>query len=99
MQQEIVFAVARFVRTCAGGQCHNGKQCQHNFFHVFSFYQKVWSNYTGPNSQMQVFISLRVRDVCADHTQLSHQNVRQIPEIPAPEMFLHCDADACFVYA
>nr|DAH89046.1 MAG TPA: hypothetical protein [Caudoviricetes sp.] len=53
MQQEIVFAVTRFVRTCASGQCQNGKQCQHNFFHGFSFFPKVHGNYTGPYSQMQ----------------------------------------------
>jgi hypothetical protein len=37
MEQEIVFAIARFIRTGACGQCKDGKQCQDNFFHIFSF--------------------------------------------------------------
>lgn len=53
MEQEIVFAIARSVRTGASSQCHNGKQCQHNFFHVFSFCPKVHRDYTGPHSQKQ----------------------------------------------
>lgn len=40
VQQEIVFTIARFIRSCAGSQCQNSKQCQHNFFHAFSFLVK-----------------------------------------------------------
>jgi len=42
VQQEIIFTVARLVRTSASSQCHNGKQCQHYFFHFTSpFLQKA----------------------------------------------------------
>ena len=40
VQQEIVFAIALFIMPHTGGQCQNGEQCQHYFFHGFSFSRK-----------------------------------------------------------
>ena len=79
VQQEIIFTIARFIRTCAGGQCHNGKQSQNNFLHVFSFLgfwctRIIFTTYNFCKSFILHFLS----NLYANHVISKHQNAHRL---------------------
>ena len=95
VQQEIIFAVTGFIRTCAGRQCHNGKQRQHYFFHVLLLCFQKYHGIISPCQRIfNIFIGNFSPNESADRIRQSHPSGHHPSNDCGPNMIPPPPADA-----